>query len=224
MQLGLTRSPKLLDQYRTPDLLPITVEKLDNPGRVLTLEESITVISNCLDIGEERAKAASGKEIIIFLGNTGAGKSTTVNYLAGCKLEKIKKAAIGIKGSGVIVRVKADSAIPEMMPIGHEKTSKTFLPDIQSDSTFTYCDCPGFLDTRGSEINIANAVNIRTAIQQAKGLKVLTLINYHSLQAEKGRGLQETQKILTGLFGNEERLEANIASVILGVTQAMAFG
>ena len=37
--------------------------------------------------GKERAQRLQGREGVIVIGNTGAGKSTMVNYLAGCTME-----------------------------------------------------------------------------------------------------------------------------------------
>ncbi len=219
LQPGLTRSPALLDAFRTQDILPITAAKLSNPGKVLTLEESLAVISNCLDIGEERAKAAIDKELVMFIGNTGAGKSTSINYLAGCTMERISKKKAGLEGIGKIVRVKEGSLMPELMKIGHSNISETFLPDIRGDGTFTYCDCPGFLDNRGAEINIANAVNVKRAIGLASSVKVNVLVNYNTLLTDRGRGISETRRIMSDLFGNEERLRDKLGSVLIGVTQ-----
>ena len=79
----------------------------------------------------------------------------------------------------------------EIMPKGHDKTSKTFIPQIATDpnnkSCLAYCDCPGFLDNRGAEINIANAVNVKSILKSAKCVKVLILINYHSFVADRSR-------------------------------------
>ena len=47
-----------------------------------------------------------------------------------------------------IVRVRADSAVPEMMRSGHTNKSDTFIPAVESDKDLTYLDCPGFLDNR----------------------------------------------------------------------------
>ena len=58
------------------------------------------------------------------------------------------------------------------MKIGHSNQSMTFVPDVESDDIFTYADCPGFLDNRGPEINIANAVNIKTMIHRAASVRV----------------------------------------------------
>ncbi len=65
-----------------------------------------------------------------------------------------------------VVRVKPGSE--ELFPIGHENVSKTFFPGVRQSNAFgeewALIDCPGFLDNRGEEINIANAVNIKNAL------------------------------------------------------------
>lgn len=67
-------------------------------------------------------------------------------------------------------------------------------------------DCPGFLDNRGSEVNIANSVNIKHAIANSKEVKVIVLINYKTLEADRGRGLKDLFTILINLFGSSEIL------------------
>ena len=105
------------------------------------------------------------------------------------------------------------------MKIGHTNQSMTFVPDVASDDTFTYADCPGFLDNRGPEINIANAVNIKTMIHRAASVRVIVLVNYNSLMADRGRGVRELTNILTDLFGHPKNLQKNTPSILLGVSQ-----
>lgn len=210
------------------EVLPSLIEqKLQNPHKEFTFEESINVLLECIKQGKLEAQKAQGKEVIIFIGNTGAGKSTTVNYLCGCTMEAKNPKQLGIKGLGKVVVVKSPASggiKEEVMPIGHTKESKTFMPQIETDTDTqnTYMDCPGFLDNRGPEINIANAVNIKNAIKEAKTAKVVILINYHSLKAERGRGLSEMLKIAYNLFGKEENLLASQNSLLIGITNAVS--
>ena len=69
------------------------------------------------------------------------------------------------------------------------------------------CDCPGFLDNRGAEINIGNAVNIKSALSQASSARIVLLINYYSLKAERGRGVNEMLDICMHLFGDAENMK-----------------
>lgn len=196
-------------------------EKLENSGKSLSSEESIALLMECMNRGEVAAQKGQGQELVVFIGNTGAGKSTLVNYLYGCDMEVIDCEQT-LEGRAIAVKPRSKGGkYDPVMEIGHTKKSKTFMPQIEKGPTqdMIYCDCPGFLENRGFEINIANAVNIRKALTQAKSIKVLMLINYHSLRADRARGLREMIKIACDLFGSKENLVKYKDSLLLGVTQ-----
>jgi predicted GTPase len=132
---------------------------------MLTPDDSIKLLTQCVQYGKRETKKAEGKNMIIFIGNTGAGKSTTVNYLYGCTMITKSPAELGLKGLEDIVVVQPVSSggkRNEVMAIGHTKRSTTFIPSIETDedNDLTYCDCPGFLDNRGNYItNIIAEIN-----------------------------------------------------------------
>ena len=97
----------------------------------------------------------------------------------------------------------------------------TFVPDVANDDglSFTWIDAPGFRDNRGAEINIANAVNIKTTIHAARSVRVVVLLDYHSLFAARGTGIMQLTKILTDLFGRAEQLVSCAPSILLGVSR-----
>ena len=203
---------------------PLIRTKLQNPHQELTIDDSIDLLTTCIRYGQEHTTKIQDKEAIIVIGNTGAGKSTMVNYFAGCMMELKSPEDLGFEGIDDFVVVKPaeeGGTFDEIMPIGHTKESKTFMPQIETapGQRLTYCDCPGFLDNRGAEINIANAVNVKNAIIKAKSVKIIILINYHSLKADRGRGLSDMLKICSNLFGQEKNLESCKDSLLLGVTQ-----
>ena len=182
-----------------PELPHIVKQKLDNPTMSLKIEQKIECLSSCVRVGMAQAEMAKDRNLLMVIGNTGAGKSTLVNYLAGCQMEMIERGEAGFTTDlrTKIARVAVTSPMKEVMGIGHENKSATFLPAVHDDESLglTYCDCPGFLDNRGAEINIANACNIKQTIAQARSVRVIVLINYNSLKADRGRGVKELAKV-----------------------------
>ena len=189
------------------DVLPdIALRKLENPQLQLSADQQLEVLEACIAAGKQQAVRATDKQLVMVIGNTGAGKSTLVNYLHGCQMELHKSTDDKGKKKKVI-RVREDSNPRELMVIGHTNKSATFMPKVDGgDDTLTFADCPGFLDNRGAEINIANAVNIKAAVSQAAGIRVLIVLNYYSLKADRGRGIRELAQILADLFGDARRM------------------
>ena len=116
----------------------------------------------------------------------------------GCEFEDVELE----EGSGKFtVRVQPGTEPPELMKIGHTNMSMTFTPDVKPaahafGANTVYMDCPGFLDNRGAEINIANAINIKATLAVAASVRVIVLINDASLKADRGRGVRELAKML----------------------------
>ena len=194
--------------------------KLSTPHHInLTPEESCECLSTMTMYGEQRARQAQGKSLVVVLGNTGAGKSCFVNLLQGCTFEVSKK-------DDYRMVIRKDSIIKEICKIGHTNQSTTFAPQLSKAKEsiglngFAFADCPGFLDNRGFEINIANAVNIKNTISSADTARVVVIINYHSLMADRGKGIADLFDILISIFGTVENAMAHATSVLLAISQA----
>ena len=198
--------------------------KLNNPDMVLTPDQSIPVMSYGAQLGEQSAASAANKTVAMVVGNTGAGKSTSSNAWLGCRMKTVRLRELGLSGTRRVVIVDPDSSIPEVMPIGHHsRQSQTFLPQIvqtPGDPNSVYCDCPGFSDTRGAEINIANAINIRKVLRQARGVKAVFLASYNGLVANRGRDIQAMEKMCLQMFGSVDNLIRYQNAVLLGITKA----
>lgn len=199
--------------------------KLENPALPLNSEQSIALLSHCIQLGVKEAKKAKGADLTVCIGNTGSGKSTLVNYLLGCTMQKMLPSKLGLPdGLGKVVTVKPvrqGGQLDEVVRIGHSSRSTTVMPhitDIGKNSDITLCDCPGFLDNRGPEIDIANAVNIHKALINASSIRIIILLNYHTLQADRARGLNEMVDICCKLFGSKESLLSCQESILLGMT------
>ena len=62
-------------------------------------------------------------------------------------------------------------------------------------------------------------VTIWQALSHFKEMRVVILINYNSIKADRGKGVRDLIKIMRELFGSTERLLASMASVTVGVSR-----
>ena len=193
------------------EVYPLIAERLADPEKTFSRSDQIRLLTDCVRYGRVNAEALSGKDAIVVLGNTGAGKSTFINYLAGCELEEKR-----VRGRRHVLVVKDQSL--EVAPIGHGG-SKTFMPHIIEVAGRVYCDCPGFSDNRGAEINIANAVNMKQALSHAKSLRLVFLVDYRSLDVDRGNGFQDLIRTLTALLGSQATIIAHQQSILLGISR-----
>jgi hypothetical protein len=218
-QMAVTKG---IDSGQVGDLL---ARKLADPTCALSDSESIALLTSCIAEGAGNAKKIAGKGSVIMIGDTGGGEGTFVNYLLGCNaLQKTsKELGIGVSGKALAIKSKLECGLcDEIMLAGHAKNSRAFTPQVMSnpnESSLAYCDCSGFLSDRGAEINIASLVNTKLLLQEAEYVKFLILINYHSLLADRDRGITDILDICTQLFGSTVRMEYFQDALLLGVTQ-----
>lgn len=204
----------------TPAVLRKIIQKQQDQKTTFDPMESIETIRALINMGMTESTKAKKRDLILVVGDSGTGKSTAVNWFAGCTMEEQKMTGCHKKN----LVVSPQSAIPEVMAIGH-KESRTLIPCVgvmQSNEAF--CDCPGFHDNRGQEINISNAVNIKNVIMASRSVKLLVLIPYAALiGADKGRQAKNLQKTIDDLFGQEEGQENSLVkyqeSILIGITR-----
>lgn len=150
---------------------------------------------------------------MIILGNTGAGKSTLVNYLVGCPLRSFQDPKISLE--------ELFDATNPVAKIGHGAVSLTRFPETFTcpESGLTYSDCPGFFDNRGAEFDIANMYAIARMVSVAKSVKgFIVVVNYHSLNANRGKGAGDAAEIISAVL--QDQTAQSMRSVMLLVSGA----
>jgi hypothetical protein len=197
--------------------------KLANPKLNLSPTQSISLIEHCARLGERNAASVNNKEVVMVLGITGVGKSTFLNSLLGCDMKAVKPSELGLTGLKKVVIVDPRSARAEIMSIGHKRASQTFMPQIATEPDHAhrvYCDCPGFSDNRGAEINIANSLNINQILQNATGVKAVFLARYTDLFVDRGSNLRALEATCLQMFRGIDNLRRHKNAVRVGITKA----
>lgn len=170
-------------------------------------EDILLKADTLLSASVEANANAKDQDVVLFIGNTGAGKSTTINYLLGHKIKKVPRKQLGVTGTTMDILVAED----EVAKIGHQPgASKTSFPIVIQDKVnrMAYCDCPGFSDTRGPGTEIFNAFSIREVTDHAKSVKgFVVFIEYSSFEHERGTILKNIKflQLLIKDFKKHER-------------------
>ena len=180
----------------------------------LGIEESIDCIRSIIAVGRSRTLQADDKNILMVVGSTGSGKSTTINWLFGCSM-------FLNEDGGIAVRSEKDRGRKDMVTqIGLDSArSQTLVPvTLFLDDQLTICDAPGFMESRGPEVSIGNAVNTLSIISSSASVKFLILINSHDILSAKGAPAKESFLSLETIFGGKENLNHYMSNIMIGIT------
>ena len=123
----------------------------------------------------------TSNKVVIMFGRTGLGKSTAIQYLGGEHLEKIEG---GLPHIGVKVFKNQDIEKFKNSPYSRSETSFcSTIELIRNNLKFLFCDTPGFGDTRGAEIDLANTLGIFNAIQNMNYRKSIIPVFFFSIDS-----------------------------------------
>jgi predicted GTPase len=101
------------------------------------------------------------KDLVLFIGALGAGKSTTINMLLGQNFKKVLSKYKNNKGKDTLrpaLIINNQNRNLKLASMGHTDQSETLYPEVFKNvdkSDIYFCDWPGFRDTRGTEARLA---------------------------------------------------------------------
>jgi len=146
------------------------------------------------------------KEAVLFIGATGSGKSTTLNYLMNIAMRIEKINSFGQ------VTLKTDD--PDAFEIGDNHVqSKTTYVKTRQESIFNLwlTDCPGYWDSRPITYKFVSEISSYLATQTAKKVKAIVVtIGIDELKARKGGGLREIILTLHNFIKNGAEAKQSI--------------
>lgn len=156
----------------------------------LNHELLISQLTNHLQQNGDLLNSSTGQDIVFFMGDTGSGKSTTINYLAGFELKPDLD-------EGWVLREPFNS---QAMKISTGSESETKLPSYLTLDELVIYDSPGFDDSRGVEANILNAAFIKNIIANARSVKFVFVVGLDTITTNRASGVKKLTNIARNLF------------------------
>lgn len=153
---------------------------------------NIPELNRLLEIAAEATDALRDKKVILLLGGTGAGKSTSIHYLCGSELVK------GTDERGlphVYPRAIRNEALRKITTSASAKSETKHITVIPLDMNYVICDTPGFEDTNGAEVDIANGRGIVKALHECREVKPVFVMSAVGI-GDRSQGLKELAKII----------------------------
>ncbi|CAF0787349.1 unnamed protein product [Adineta ricciae] len=180
-----------------------------------------------IDKSKDAAHLIRDKDVVLLIGETGSGKSTTIHFLAGSHMQEVQ---VPIESNKFLRHIAAVEPIHNLelknvtsSPFHKSETRYIApvtielenVPGIRETGVVILCDAPGFGDTAGAEVDIANSVGILEGLVGARSVKLLVLSNFQNL-GKRGEGIQRLAHIVINMVSDiAERLD----SIIYGFTQ-----
>lgn len=147
-------------------------------GEVIPTE--VEKIQAFVKVATKNAEHAKEQDVVLVLGNTGAGKSTIINYALGSKMKTTYNEDIGEHFA------EPEDESTHWAKIGNGSESQTLLPNVYTTphSKVTYCDCPGFHDTRTEEDRLNITIATQLMVNTAKSIKgIMVVIDPNDLKS-----------------------------------------
>ncbi|CAF0875605.1 unnamed protein product [Brachionus calyciflorus] len=153
------------------------------------------------------------KKILMVMGLAGTGKSTLVNYLNDVPLVCVR-----FINKWVVNFVHPNQSLPGGFGIGYQPRYHTIYPAIYSGpkSDFSFIDNPGFGNTRGLSIEIANGFFRKLVTQDVDEIKFLLMLSYNDLN-QRGQQFRDSVKGFSDFLGVFEDNDTKNVSKSIGI-------
>lgn len=149
-------------------------------------------------------KEDAASEAIIVIGDTGVGKSTIMNFLAGHQLM--------VRCQGLKPKLVCETQTD--IKIGHEKYSETSIPTRTIIENLAFYDCPGFRDNKGEEYEISNSFFVQRLLDIYSKVKIVLMIDESHISETRADKLPRLTKNLLRSFKSFHEIKEGVILII----------
>ncbi len=181
----------------------------------------LALLRKYLEKGTRQAEQIAGKDVVIFVGNTGVGKSTAILHIAGVAFEEGLSKGLPhfFSRGGMTPNLESFVTAPDSRSITQ------FINVVRLPEGGPYlCDTPGFADTRSSEIDLSNGVNTVKALHNAKSVKLVVVCEYTAVTTGRASVFKQLLATLARLVGDTQDHKESIAFLFTKVVHGVTMG
>jgi energy-coupling factor transporter ATP-binding protein EcfA2 len=161
------------------------------------------VLNDHIEKNPQLLNSSKDKDIVVFLGNTGSGKSTLMNYLSNKNLKVDDE-------DNIVLSNPSDSSA---MRIGTGARSETLLPRFVEIDNLRMYDFPGFGDTRGTSVSLVNACFIKHILERAKTVRLMFIAGYDEVTASRGALFKDLSNTAKNLLPDDQIEECSALTI-----------
>ena len=174
---------------------------LHNNVQILSVEKFYQITKEAI----YKSDSLKNKEVVLFIGEIGCGKSSMILYLFGCKLT-VKNDTFILAGSNI----KNIHGLNQIKLYSKQGSGTKYVTSVKLTSeqdpktknlgpSLLICDTPGYGDKKGSEIEIANYIGISKAIAESLTVKIISVFSQQSI-GEKCEGVRKMYNFINNIF------------------------
>jgi len=161
---------------------------------------NVDLLLQLLQGNREARDEITGQDIVLLLGESGAGKSLTVHFLAGSEIQRDEQVGLKVVGMNPLL---------ESFKTTHSTHSITRCINSiciasGAEETMIVCDTPGFNDTGGAEYDIANGFCIAEAMRRCRSIKPVIFLSQKGM-GDRCQGISSMSNLLVKIFSSIEQ-------------------
>ena len=164
-----------------------------------------TLIKQEIEAHQELLHTSKDQHIVAFLGNTGTGKSTLINFLAGRELRADEY------GQGYELVNQDDLTA---MKVGSGADSETVYPQSIQVGELLCFDLPGFNDTSGSIRDLVNSAFIRQILIEAASVRFVFVAGQDEITVHRSKIVKKLFNGVKLAFKSPEIIENNSMLIV----------